>query len=220
MALDPLPFPQFFPDVPYATGVPAVMRDQSNDAFSPANDTQSPATSDGSAVEANQPAVRWGIYTADGSPAIIGDGCVAFEYAKDYRVSDYPQENGSFRSYNKVETPFLLRVVIQKGGSSSDRQTFLNSIDTVLSDTSTLYEVITADQTYSSVTINHADYRRTAVNGATLLSVELHCEQIRVTATSALSNTAQPSGASRVNDGSVQPQTPTSGQAALATGIN
>lgn len=220
MALNPLPFPQLFPNVPYAVGVPSVLRNALNDAFSAANDTAAPATSDGSAVEANQPPIRWGVYTGDGSPAVIGDGCVAFEYTKDYRVSDYPQEDGSFRSYNKVETPFQLRVTIQKSGSSPDRQAFLNSVEAVVADAGTLYEVITADQTYSSLTVTHADYRRTAVSGATLLSVELWCEQIRVTATLALSNTAQPSGASQVNDGSVQPQTPTSGQAALATGIN
>ena len=220
MALDPLPFPQLFPNVPYATGVPSVMRDQSNDAFSDANATDQPVAGDGANVEANQPATRWGIYTSAGAPAVIGDGCVAFEYGKDYRVSDYPQEDGSFRSYNKVETPFQLRVTIQKSGSSADRQAFLNNVQTVLADASTLYEVVTADQTYSSVTVNHADYRRTAVNGATLLSVELHCEQIRVTATSAMSNTAQPSGADQVSDGSVQPQTPTSAQSAAATGVN
>ena len=220
MALDPLPFPQEYPDVPYATGVPPVMRDQSNNAESPSNDPIVLSSTDGAAVEANQPPTRWGIYTSGGFPVIVGDGCVAFEYDKDYRVSDYPQENGSFRSYNKVETPFQVRVTIQKGGSSADRQDFLNTVEAVLYDASTLFEVVTADQTYTSVTVNHADYRRTVTNGATLLTVELRCEQIRLTAVQTFSSTAQPGGAEKVSGGPVQPHKPTPAQVAAAPKVN
>jgi hypothetical protein len=153
---------------------------------------------------------QWGVYL-NGAMAISPDSFSSFDHKKDWRISDFPQQEGAFESYNKVATPYDARVSMTKGGTVSDRLSFLQSAQSAAASLN-LYDILTPEQTYKNCNITHIDLRRTATNGVTLLTVDLWFEEIRIAASAKLSNTAAPSGADPVNGGTVQATQPTAFQ--------
>lgn len=180
---------------------------------------------------------QWGVFL-NGDPVVIADNVLSMEYSQDFKISNYPVEGGSFSSYNKVQMPAEVRFRFSTGGSSSDRSDMLNSIATVIGDTN-LYDVVTPDASYVNFNFVHQNYRRTAQEGAGLLSVDVKVEEVRSaslivsstgtatnpgdsTTTSAagsgtefdnrfsgINGPQSPSAAPQINGGSVQPVTPT-----------
>lgn len=200
-------------DVPDAPEVPPIQQDGNSDSVTPT------LTQDAPDVAAAQLSGVWGIYDQSNNPVVIPDSFLSFEYSKDWHLPTYPQEDGSFQTYNRVEMPAEPRVVLNQGGSESDRSLFLQEIATI-SGSQELYNVVTPEITYSNVSIQGQRLSRKAENGATLLSMELVLTEVRVTAVAAFSTTTvqNPSGAAPVNNGTVQPQTPTVPQAQAASG--
>ena len=168
----------------------------------------------------------WGIFNQGGSAVVVADSVSGVEYRQDWQVSDYPQENGGFQSYDKVATPFDARVSFVSGGSLANRQQLLKSVSNIAGDLN-LYDVVTPEATYLSCNVVHYEYRRTD-GKAGLIEVRVHLLQIRVTgqgslsamqqsgasgtATPTVQNAADPSGNSTVNLGQVQATSPTTGQ--------
>ncbi|WP_267550386.1 phage baseplate protein [Rhizobium rhizogenes] len=159
----------------------------------------------------------WGIYLG-GAPVVLADNVVSFDFRKQWAISDYPVEKGAFASYNKVFIPFDGRFRFTAGGSDSNRQALLTSIDAIAGDLN-LYTIVTPIAIYPSVNITHYDYTQTATNGVGLLSVDVWTEEVRETASQAMSSTASPTAASQVNGGTVQPVAASSLQAAQAGAI-
>lgn len=152
------------------------------------------------------PAV-WGLFlTGTGQPAVASDSFVSFTLKKDMIVSDYPVEQGAFQSYDKVQLPFDARLRLAQGGSDFDRQAFLAAVDNAYNVVTQLFDVVTPDTVYPSVTVTHYDYARRADNGATLLVVDIWCAQVRQTGQQAFANTQQADGANPVSGGTAQPQ--------------
>lgn len=137
---------------------------------------------------------QWGIFL-NGEPVVLCDNVVSFDYKQDFAISNYPIEQGAFSSYNKVQKPFEVKFRFSTGGSQSDRQNFLNSIDAIIADVN-LYDVVTPEKTYTSVNLVHQDYRRTATDGAGLISVDVWCEQVRASAQTQSSSVAGASSGS------------------------
>lgn len=216
-----------YPDVPFAQGVPPVLR---RDPFAlgvattPKLTNDSPGLTDGALI-------RWGIFSQKGVLALEPDSIAAVEYQREFRIADYPIEEGGFESYNKVATPFDIRVTMTKGGKIPDRKDFLDQVELIVASLD-LFTVITPERNYLNVNIVRADYRRNAANGATLLTVELHGIEVRTSASIQFSAgspgqqlvgfatnrdgtrvpifgaTHSASGANPVNNGSVQPRPP------------
>lgn len=159
---------------------------------------------------------RWGLFNSDGSIALAPDSIISVDFKKDWKVPNYPQELGSFESYNKVTMPFDARVRMTKGGTDAERSAFLDTVDAA-ADSLNLYGVVMPDVTYENANIVNYSFQRTSTNGVGLLTVDLWLLEIRQTATAAFSNTAAPSGADPVSTGNLQPQAPTTAQAAAAT---
>lgn len=157
---------------------------------------------------------QWGLFL-DGAPVIIADNVVSFDYRKQYSVSDYPVEEGSFESYDKVELPADVRMTFSTGGSVADREAFLASCQAIVGDFN-LYDAVSPEAIYPNMNVTHLDYRRTAQNGMGLMVVNLWLLEIRQVASAALSNTKDPSAAAQVNGGTVQPTAATATQAAQA----
>jgi len=190
-----------------ASGIPALLSQVNN-----IENTVSLLTSDVQSVLGMFAGPTWGI-GFNGVFQIIPDSIVSVEYKKDWRVPNYPQEQGAFQTYNKVTMPYDARVQMTKGGTVAERQEFLNAIEAAAGSLN-LYDIVMPEITYQNANIIHYDYRRTSTNGVGLLTVDIWLLEVRVTATTAFASTAQPSGASPVNDGNVQAQTPTPSQGA------
>lgn len=183
------------PVVPDAPGVPPLVRDEAppdqpeletQDAISPVGQTSTPT---------------WGLYK-DGEPVLFADSVVALEFRQDWELQDYPIEDGAFETYNKVKTPFTIRVRFASGGSENNRGALLSDV-AFLAETLDLYDVVTPEVTYLNCNIEHYDYRRTSDQGVGLLVVEVHLRQIRVVEQPAFSNT-QPQSADAAFVGAVQ----------------
>lgn len=175
------------------------------------------------------------VAAAIGLPNIIPvtASMIDFEYKQDWPISNYPQEQGAFQSYDKVTLPFDVRLKLATGGTASNRQAFLNAVFAIAggtppgvplalpgSNTSLpLFDVITPDQTYLSCSCTHVDFSRNAKNGVTLIVVDMWFQQIAVTSTSTFQNTQTPVIAGQQSIGNVQPVAPSQGvQQAISGG--
>lgn len=177
---------------------------------------------------------QWGIYTSAGVPVIasslasmLGFGSlvqsinlisslltgqsvanlfsiVDFDFKQDWTISDYPTEDGGFQSYDKVQLPFDVRMRVAAGGSFSNRQALINTVQ-ANANTLTLFNVVTPEITYPSCNIGHVDYHREATRGAGLIVMDIWMTQIRVTATASFSNTQVPGVAGQQGLGNVNP---------------
>jgi hypothetical protein len=197
-----------FPDVPDTPGVPPVYRDDSNPATPPT--PAAIATTDSAQVQASaHPA--WAIVKAGGAAAIGVDSIVELSPSRDFRISDYPVENGGFQNYNKVALPAETRVLVTKEGNDSDRQGFFDQLDALI-ETTDMVNIVTPDSSYLDRNLVRYNFDRRADRGRALITVELIFQEIRQTAKSAFTDSKQPSGNDPVNDGPVQPGTPTGPQ--------
>lgn len=166
-----------FPDVPQALGVPDVLRDALNPATPP-----EPIARDLIEIDAANQA-QWGVFDKDGALIVEPDNILNLDYSAESRIADYPVEQGSFESYDKVAMPFDIRVVMSKGGTLAERRDFLAKLEEIrgLLD---LYNVVTPENTYLGVNIVRVSQIRSASNGAALMIVEVAMREVRVSATS------------------------------------
>lgn len=180
-----------------------------------------PLTGDGpgiNSIAATTP--QWGLMDSDGNLVITPDSVVNMRFRHEFKDSDFPIEQGSFSSYNKVATPFEGWFTFNKGGMLADRTQFLTSLESVVTDTN-LYVFATPELSYPNVNLEEYDYERSAEKGFQLIPADLHLVEIRVAASPTFSNTADPTAQSPTNNGSVQPTTPTTAQVTQAqAGLN
>lgn len=147
---------------------------------------------------------QWGIFGQTGATVLAADAVLSVEYAHDYKVSDYPQEQGAFQSFNKVQVPYQHKVTFVV---STDRAGFLTAVETAVGSLD-LFTVVTPDKSYPSVNLTHVGYRRVANNGASTFLIDVWCEEIRIIGSASFSNTRSTNGAVTQNEGPVQAQTP------------
>lgn len=152
---------------------------------------------------------QWGIFSTSGMPLIVADSVYSVEYSRDYRISDYPQQNGSFESYNKVQIPFQAKVTFLVGGSELTRTIFLNTIEPIVASLN-FVTVVTPEITYALANLTHYSYRREARKGIKLLQVDVWCEEVRVNAQAQYTKAQSINGATQAQNGVVQPVNTTS----------
>jgi hypothetical protein len=143
----------------------------------------------------------WGIYL-NGVPVIAADSQVDFDYKQEFHIATYPVEQGQFQSYDKVQMPAEIRCKFSAGGTESNRQNFLQSIDAVMYSID-LFDVVTPEKVYTNYCFSHRDFTRSADRGAGLIVVELSLIEVRETATAQYQNTQQPGNAGVQGQGAV-----------------
>jgi hypothetical protein len=132
---------------------------------------------------------------------------VDFVFSQDWPISNYPQEQGAFQSYDKVTLPFDVKLKLACGGSISNRQAFLNTC-LAIANSFALFDVVTPEITFTSVNCTHIDWPRSARRNNTLIEVDLWFQEISVSASAEFTTTQQPGDAAPQSLGNVQPQTP------------
>ena len=128
---------------------------------------------------------------------------VEFEYLHDFPIANYPQENGAFQSYNKVNLPFDIRLRVCAGGSTSARQGFLYTCQAIAASYQ-LFSVITPEMVFSNCNCNHISWGRTALRGNQLIQVDLSFVQVNVVSAISFPNTAAPGDAGQQGLGTTQ----------------
>ena len=162
-----------YPDVPDAAGVPPVLR-----TINAVEDSLVLLTADSDLLfEAFAPPV-WGLFANDGSPAVVADSVISVDYRKEFRISDFPIEQGGFASYNKVQVPADVRITFAQGDGEDDRAVFLAAVASAVSSLN-LLTVITPEASYQNMNPVHYDYRRSVRSGAALLLVDIWLEEVR-----------------------------------------
>lgn len=175
-----------FPNVPFVPGVPALPRPRGFVGAVVELVIQDALSILGLGFEQ-----EWGLFL-DGAPAVVAESVVSFEFKKGYSIADYPVEEGSFESYNKVQRPFDVRLRFSTGGTTADRQELLDTIDAIC-DSLDLFDAVTPEATYESLNPISYSYSRSASRGQGLLIVDVFCEQVRVTASSSFTTAASSS---------------------------
>lgn len=210
MPFTPTPTPAA-PDVPQAAGVPAVFTAPTKIVF-----TERLLAADAITVLRSFLPSEWGIFSQGGSPVLFPDSFNSFEPRKEWRISDYPVERGGFQTYDKVETPMDIRVRMTISGAA-ERGPFLAAVAAMCAALD-LLTVVTPDAVYPSMNAVHYDYRREARTGASMLTVDVWFEEVRVTAQAQFASTQSPEGAPDASGGTVLGTAPTPAQAGAVTG--
>lgn len=144
----------------------------------------------------------WGIYRG-GVPVVVADSVTAFDFRKQWAISDYPVERGSFESYDKVEVPYGTRLRFAAGGNEAKQQALLSSISAIAGNLQ-LYNIVTPAKVYLNANIERYDYAQTATNGVGLMQVDVTVIEIREVGGGMFSATQSPMVAGQVNGGPVQ----------------
>jgi hypothetical protein len=152
---------------------------------------------------------QWGIFK-EGNPVIIVDSVLDISYRKHARISTYPQQKGVFESYNKVQTPHQIKIRMTKGGSDSERQEFINSLEE-LQQTIDLFDIVTPERIYTDVNITGMTFNRNARNGVSLISVDIIAEEIITTVKVGFSKPKSATSNDPVNVGTIQAVDSTAG---------
>lgn len=122
----------------------------------------------------------WGVFDKDGNQILFPDSFIGLDFQKNYRISDYPTEKGSFSSFNKVETPYSNIIGMSKGGSQNDRAAFLKVLNSISGDLLS-YTIITPDDIFLNANIERFDYVKRPDQGANMVNVNISFRQIRPT---------------------------------------
>lgn len=137
---------------------------------------------------------QWGIFGGSGS-VVLFDTVVKVEYRQGWVVADFPLEQGAFESYDKVETPYDVRIRFGAGKNVANRRKLIQSVKAIAGDLK-LYTVITPEDVLPSVNVQHFDYVRTRENGLGVLQLEIWLLQIRIN-----SGQTQTTGGANATDG-------------------
>lgn len=119
---------------------------------------------------------QWGLYLY-GAPVVVADTVTSFDIDKQWTISNYPVENGAFLSYDKVYRPFTGTFRFTAGGSEANRQALLTAVEAISPGT-TIYDMVTPEMVYSSVTVVGFSNKRNANSGVGLVSVDVQVEQV------------------------------------------
>ena len=121
----------------------------------------------------------WGVFNEYGVPILLADNVISLKFTNSSRIAQAPLEQGSFASYNKVAEPYKATVQLSKGsGGALLRGVFLGQID-MLAASTLKFHIITPEYVYTNACITGYDLVREAQDGAQLIKVNLHLEEVR-----------------------------------------
>lgn len=187
-----------FPNVPQVPGVPAVLRDLTIPSVSELANLGLGALT---ALVFGVP--RWGLYDQDGQPVVQFDTFLGIRFRDGSRISSFPVEQGTFSSFNKVDTPYDAALRFAHSGDMASRAALLDKLKELKSSVA-LFSVVTPEKSYPFANVVAYAYERSPRTGPSQLIVELYVEEVRQTAVADFGATAEPDGANEQSNGQVQ----------------
>lgn len=205
-----------FPSVPQLPGVPQLARPIGALAASIPSIIQAllPKTTVGVLWHATKAAPVWGIFDSTGAQVISPDSIMDFGKRAEWRVPDYPIQQGQFASYNKVTVPYEIHVRMVKGSTLEERSQFENDCEFV-AESLDLYTIITPERTYVGVNPIRLEFMRKERQGAFFIDCEMIFRAINqitpqysstTSAAASTANATNPAAVPSQNSGLVQPQ--------------
>lgn len=151
-----------------------------------------------------------------GLSAFDFDALIQFEVRAEGYVVSAPIEQGSFASYNKVDSPNYIEVQLAKQGTDDVLQAALKTLDN-LQTTASKVNLITPVAEYENYTLESYDFSMTQREGLGVLYVRLHLIEIREvsaqysdTKSISAANAKNPADASTTDRGKTQAKDGTS----------
>lgn len=215
-----------FPNVPSLPGVPQLARSLLVPTSAPP--TIGTSATAGAIWQSTQARPVWGVFAQEangavGPSAITIDSVMDLGYRQEYKISNYPVQQGQFASYNKVLLPFETSIVLIKGGNSSVLATFLQQIDAVIASLD-LFNIRTDAKTYTNCNCQRVEIARHGTESSGKITAELFFIQIvevqsqySSTQTTSTANASVPSAVPSTNTGLTQGTTPSSAVQAAAS---
>lgn len=179
---------------------------------------------------------QWGLFDSSNKPVLTSGRVRAIDARAAGQITDAPQENGAFMSYNKVKIPGQIMLEMLCDGSTMSygnygaisnllsatgitglssegqaRKEFLKQLDGLVSDLN-VYSVTTPEGSYSNMNVVGYGIRRASDRGITLLWAQIMLQEVRLSASSSGStggSTKTAAGATQQNSGNVQAQSST-----------
>jgi hypothetical protein len=181
---------------------------------------QSPSASQALNANSSVPSAALPLYAISaGSTAlnqvnliIQPDSAVEFEIQANSNVNSHPVEQGGFQSYNRVQDPISIRLLLACQGKNMPRATFLSTLATLREGTQ-IVTVSTPDASYPNMVLKGYGYKKEAARGAVTIWADTTWVEERSTNVVVSSPpTSQPQGAATSNLGTLQEITPTAQQ--------
>lgn len=172
MTIPVVPKPAF-PTIPDAPGVPPIPRNPAT----PPPDTQF-ENADGSELPVDAVNQIWGVFDSNNQPAFVVDTYVSIKPKNDSKVSDFPVESGSFVTFNKVQTPYDVKVTVALGGDAEAMSTLLERVNDMQTSFE-LFSITTPYESYLNATLVTYDYSHEAKTGSNMIKAELFFKEIR-----------------------------------------
>lgn len=150
---------------------------------------------------------------------------IQFEVRAEGMVVSSPIEQGSFASYNKVDSPNYIEVQLAKQGTDDVLQASLKTLDE-LQTTASKVNFVTPVTEYENYTLESYDFSMSHRDGLGVLYIRLHLIEIRevspqYTDSKAIStaNAKNPANASTTDRGKTQAKTPTATQSSKYSSV-
>ena len=105
------------------------------------------------------------------------DSVVEMAHRKHAEVSNYRIETGSFKSFNKVETPRHIPIRLAKGGDEFGRQAFLIWLENNVK-APTLFDIYVPEVNYLGLTLADYNYRRVSSDGVDLIIADCLFQEV------------------------------------------
>jgi len=218
-----------FPTVPALSGVPLLARQQTTSQVSA--QTTTPGVNLALTGQLGLPdTVVFGItplfsglnlqpfdpsYSFTGSINISPDSVMEIEVSPDSEIMSHPIEQGGFESYNRVQQPIPIRLMLACRGKKMTRSEFLKALKSAREGTD-LFTIATPDAAYQNMALKGYAYKQTAEHGAVTIWADTQWREARSTNVVVTSPpSAKPQGSTTSNLGYLTPQTPSTATMAV-----
>ena len=125
----------------------------------------------------------------------------SFEYLQDSKVTQSPQEAGSFNSSDKVQSPILIKLKMVANKSSNGTELIAN-LARLVKQTS-LYKIVTPKGVFKRMDVTKFSYMQKTEEGLTLIEAAVEFTEIR-TVSRQVTEAVSPNGQEVLQNGLVQ----------------
>lgn len=131
-----------------------------------------------SAAAPRDSGARWTLLNASGDAAVTFTSFLSMELRNESLLLDGPVEEGSFATYNKIETPLEVDVSLGIQGDDAELQKALDTLNSLQAGLE-LISLITPDAEYTDLNLFGFSFQRRREDGVGVLWVDLMLKSVK-----------------------------------------